>query len=715
MIYFVILVLVNALALAIAVILTPGLDIQPLLPGVIDIGVTYLLIGVLIGLLNAFLKPVLLLFTARLMVRHTLLFTLIINTFLFWLLTLLVSGAFVIEFPPLLWIIWAGLIMALVLAVMEAVLALDVPGFRSTIETQYYWRWVKMLSTGQRNVIAENLRVIQATNIINEYTGDILVDMTPLARLRTFMRNLLFRDQAALSDRTLPEKVRYMLQDLGPTFVKFGQIVSSRAAELPPEWNEQLEKLQSNVPPFPYERARAIIIEELKDTPEKLYASFEQEPFAAASTAQVHKAVLHDGTPVVVKVQRPNIDVTVKADLNVLNDMSKQIQKKQDWAKTLDLHGLVDEFGKSILYELNYRNEATNIRLLTENMAQFDDVNIPAVYWDLTTEKVLTMEFVPGVKINDVARIKEAGLDPGAIVHGFVRAMTKQVMDGFFHADPHPGNVLVNLETGQIGFLDMGLMGEMNRMQRMALADALIAMVEGDGYGLGKAALHFSRPLPGVTLNEEEFLEAMERFGQRFLGVTESMSYSFVALQDMIQKFGLRIESSFTLAYKALMQADEIVRQLDPSINLSATALASGKVLLREQITSEAVTKTIQTQVSRTAREVAYRMPSLVDASTKWLDQYEKGRFSVHVDTSDLTPQVEQLDRALSKSMDRLMVALVLTGWLVGSAIASTVDVSLGTFRLSDLAFYMFLIGAAVGVVVTIQAITRLNQEIEEE
>jgi hypothetical protein len=127
------------------------------------------------------------------------------------------------------------------------------------------------------------------------------------------------------------------------------------------------------------------------------------------------------------------------------------------------------------------------------------------------------------------------------------------------------------------------------------------------------------------------------------------------------------------------------------------------------------VTKTIQTQVSRTTREVAYRLPSLVDATTKWLDQYEKGRFSVHVDTSDLTPQVEKLDQALSKSMDRLMVALVLTGWLVGSAIASTIDVSLGTFRLSDLAFYMFLIGAAVGVVVTIQAISRLNKEIEEE
>ena len=153
-----------------------------------------------------------------------------------------------------------------------------------------------------------------------------------------------------------------MIQELGPTFVKFGQIISSRSAELPPEWQEQLSKLQSNVPPFSSEKAREIIISELKGTPETLYASFEEEPFAAASIAQVHRATLHDGTPVVVKIQRPNIDVAVRADLNVINDLTKRIQKQQEWAKTMDLHGLFDEFGQSILYEMDYRNEAANIR-----------------------------------------------------------------------------------------------------------------------------------------------------------------------------------------------------------------------------------------------------------------------------------------------------------------------------------------------------------------
>ena len=201
---------------------------------------------------------------------------------------------------------------------------------------------------------------------------------------------------------------------------------------------------------------RKILIDELGSTPEELFGSFDEEPFAAASTAQVHRATLLDGTPVVVKIQRPNIDVTVKADLNVMNDLALRIQRRQDWAKEIDLRGLVKEFGEGILYELDYRNEASNLMLLTRNMAQFDFVSIPAVYSALSATKVLTMDFVTGVKISDVAAIEEAGIDKGQLAREFVHAMVKQTLfDGFFHADPHPGNVLVNLGTGQIGFLDI--------------------------------------------------------------------------------------------------------------------------------------------------------------------------------------------------------------------------------------------------------------------
>ncbi|NJN53742.1 MAG: AarF/ABC1/UbiB kinase family protein [Anaerolineae bacterium] len=447
------------------------------------------------------------------------------------------------------------------------------------------------------------------------------------------------------------------------------------------------------------------------------FAHFEPEPFAAASTAQVHKATLHDGTAVVVKIQRPNIDVTVKADLNVMRDLSLRIQRRQEWAKNMDLRGLVDEFGQAILYELDYRNEASNVGLLERNMAQFESIHLPTIYHDLSTSKVLTMEFLVGVKINDVARIEAAGLDRSQVAREFVHAMTKQALfDGFFHADPHPGNVLVNLETGQIAFLDMGLMGELNRMQRMALVDLLVSMVERDGYSMGKAALRLSRPLPGIVVDELAFLEGMDRFGQRFLqGPAENIAYSFTALQDMMRRFGLRLDRNFTLVFKTLMQADEIIRTLDPDINLSASAVESSKLLMRDQINADMLAKTIRTQVSRSSRELIYRIPSLVEATTKWLDQYEKGRVSVHIDTSDLSKEVTKMDKALNKSFDRLVLGMILTGWLVGSAIAGTIDVQVGGYQISDIAFYMFLAGTLISAYVVLQTIRQLNHKEDEE
>jgi ubiquinone biosynthesis protein len=712
MIRFTIRILVYALVLAIAIILSPGITIYPLIPDVINISTTYLLFGILFGLINAFVRPLVLLFTAKLVLRTMGVFAIIINTLLLGLLGWLAGDVFVINQPRLLWLLFGGVVLTVVLMVLESLFGLEMPAFRSQIETQFYWRWVGLLSDGRRNRIADNLRAAQITSIIMRYTEDIVVDMTPPARFRHFVQKLLFQDVDLMQDLTLPEKTRYMIQELGPTFVKFGQIVSSRTTDLPPEWREQLEKLQSNVPPFSFEKARQIIIKELKDTPENLFATFEEEPFAAASIAQVHHATLHDGTPVVVKVQRPNIDVAVKGDLNVINDLTRRVQRKQEWAKTMDLYGLVDEFGQSILSEMDYLNEASNVSLLAHNMAQFETIHVPTVNSDLTTSKVLTMEFLPGVKINEVERIEEAGWDRRLLAREFVQAMIKQALfDGFFHADPHPGNVLVDLETGQIGFLDMGLMGELNRMQRMALGDVLVSMVEGDGYSLGKAGLHLSRPVPGVTVDEGAFLEAMERFGQRFLETDVPMDAAFNALQNVMRRYGLRLDSNFVLAFKTLMQADQIIRTLDPNINFSKTAVESSSILLRDQLNVEAVSDMVVKQISRSSREVIYRVPSLVEATTKWLDQYEKGRISVHVDTSDLTPQVDKLDKALTKSLDRLIVGLVLTGWLVGAAIASTVEVTIGTFPLADLAFYMFLAGAVISAVVVIQAIRRLSKE----
>ncbi len=713
MIYFVIRILVNAIALALTVILTPGLDAQPLVPGVVDISATYILIGTLFGLINALIRPVVLLFTARLLVRTMGVFALVINAFLFWFLSVIAPHAFIVEPPQWLWIILGSIIVALVVFLMEAFFGLDKPAFHSETEEQFYWRWVGMLSSGRRNAIAENLRTAQILDIITRYTKDIAVDASPLARFRFFMEDLLYRDVDQLQELTLPEKVRYMLQELGPTFVKFGQIVSSRAENIPPDWLEELNKLQSNVPPFPYESVRKTIIDELGAPPEELFATFAAEPFAAASTAQVHRATMHDGSEVVVKVQRPNIDVTVKADLNVLRDLSAQLQRKQEWAQNIDLRGLVFEFADGILYELNYRNEASNARLLARNMEMFPEVHIPKIFGALSTSKVLTMEFVEGVKINEVRAINAAGIDRVPLAEVFVDAFMKQTLfDGFFHADPHPGNVLVNLDTGQIIFLDMGLMGELNREQRMALADLLISMQQKDGFGLGKAALKLSRPLPGKTVDEKAFLEAMERFADRFLKVEDAdLSIVISSLQDTIRRHGMRLDSDFTLVVKTLMQAESIVHTLVPTMSITDEAAKSVASLARQQYDADQLADIVRTQVTRSAREVIYRLPTLVDATTKWLDQYEKGRFEVHIDTGDLDEQVDNLSRGFNQAINRLVMGIALAGWIVGAAIASTFEGEVGGYDLSHLAYYMFIVGGIVGAFVVIRGLWQTRDD----
>jgi len=707
MIYFVIRILVNAIALALTIIFTPGIIVQPLIPDVVDISATYLLIGTLFGLINALIRPVVLLFTARLLVRTMGLFALIINAFLFWTLSIVAPKSIIIEPPKWIWIIIGSVIIAIVVFLMEAFFGLDKPAFHSETEGQFYWKWVAYLSSGRRNRIAENLRTAQILDIIMRYTKDIAVDASPLSRFRFFMEDLLYRDVDQLQELTMPEKVRYMLQELGPTFVKFGQIVSSRAENLPPEWQEELDKLQSNVPPFSYESVRNIIIAELGAPPEELFANFTEEPFAAASTAQVHRASLHDGSEVVVKVQRPNIDITVKADLNVLRDLSTQIQRKQEWARNIDLRGLVYEFADGIMYELDYRNEASNARLLARNMQDFPEIHIPTIYGEFSTAKVLTMEFVDGVKINQVREIDAAGIERVPLAEVFVNAFMKQTLfDGFFHADPHPGNVLVDLDTGQIIFLDMGLMGELNRNQRMALADLLISMQQKDGYGLGKAAIKLSKPIPGHTIDEKAFLEAMERFADRFLKVEDAdLSIIISSLQDTIRKYGMRLDSDFTLVIKTLMQAESIVHTLVPTMSITEQATKSVVTLARSQYDTDQISEIIRTQVTRSAREVVYRLPTLVEATTKWLDQYEKGRFEVHIDIGDLDEQVEEFSRGFNQAVNRLVMGLVLAGWIVGSAIASSFEGEFGGFDLSKLAFYMFVAGGIVGAFVVVRGL----------
>ncbi len=689
MLYFIIRVLANALALAIAFTLLPGIEISPFRTE--PLAVTYLTLGLVVGIVLAFVRPIIIILTARLMVRSMGLYIFVINMVLFAVGILAAPNVIRFRPPEAFWFVLGSLITALAIILIEAILGLGSPASTTDVRSRFYWRWLGRLPTGQRNRFVENLRVYFILKTIISYTEDIAIGFTPLARFRMFMQRMIYGERDMVTSETLPAKVRILLQDLGPTFVKLGQVVSSRSSELPEAWQVELAKLQSNVPPFPYDEARRILTDELSQPPDKLFATFEPAPLAAASTAQVHRATLHDGTPAVVKVQRPDIDVTVKADLNVMRDLADVLQRQQEWARELDAKGMVNEFADGVLLELNYDNESLNARQLAFNMREMPCIHVPRMYPELSSSKVLTQEFVTGVKITAVEKLDAAGVDRTALAREFLRAMLKQVLfDGFFHADPHPGNIWVDPKTSQVIFLDMGMMGNMTKDQRLALAELIWALHDRDGQSLAKTVIQLSTPFKDV--DEVRFIGEVERLMKRYLMFSDeqmNLSEPLQAMLNSMRRAGLRLDPSLTLALKALFQAEETVRTLDPCLPLVTVAFEELKHLFQSQLDSDSIVSTIKTEALRTAKEVVRRIPTLAGATVKWLDQYERGRFSVHVDTSDIAKEVDKVDATLTRNVTLLVLAMLLAGLLIGSAIASTLQNELG-----GIAFFLFLGGA---------------------
>ena len=554
----------------------------------------------------------------------------------------------------------------------------------------------------------ESLRLQQIYNTISRYGLDMVFERGVVGRFRRRMQRFIYKPGRPIDPLSRPVKVRILMQELGPTYVKMGQIISSRSQTLPPGWCEELSKLQSNVPPFSSETVRAIILEELGDTPERLYEEFAPAPFAAASTAQVHRALLADGTRVVVKVQRPNIRPQMKADVGVMVNLSGFLESRFQYARDADLTGMVKEFGDGIIRELDLNAEQYNMKRLARNMEHIPGVVVPRAYPELSSSKVLTMEFLEGVKITNVQAIQEADLVCGAIGEIILRALVKQLLiDGFFHADPHPGNILINLETGKVGFLDMGMMGEIDLSKRIHLINLLMVARQRDAAGLGRAVRNLSVPFR-KNVDDGRFYKDFERSVGRFLDpeVVPSFGELMAVVFTVLSAHGLRLDSDLTLAIKAMMQAEAIYNALYPA---GGGLIDQGFDITKEMLLQEATADNIKSALTRQGaiwlQDAARHMPSLQEASLRWLEQYRRGRFELFVDTSDLSKQV----RSLRRIAQQVIVGIVLVGIIVGSAIAATFSSeSAALTRLTDLALVAYFASTILGGIIVIAILYNL-------
>jgi ubiquinone biosynthesis protein len=495
-----------------------------------------------------------------------------------------------------------------------------------------------------------------------------------------------------------------MLQQLGPTYVKIGQMAASRSDILPEEWVQELAKLQSEAAPFAWDDARQMIENELGRPVEELYASFEHEPFAAASTAQVHRAVLHDGTAVAVKVQRPRILAKTKADLGVIQELASVAEGRFALARKIGARGMVDEWAKGVLGELDYRNEAYHARRLADGMQRFPQIHIPLVYEELSGERVMTMEFVKGIKISKVDELREAGLDTSALGSVFIRAIIKQVLiDGFFHGDPHPGNVLADPETNRIVFLDLGLVGQLERQQRLDLLGLIYAIKSVDIPGIADGLLALGSPMPGF--DEAGFRSAIDRLARQYLiyGKADSLGAALSAFLSAVFDNGVRLDSELTLAMKAVIQAEETARALSYDLDLGEAAATEARDALLEALTSDRVRRQLTDSAIRIGKEVARRVPSMEVAAFKWLDMFNRGRITIEVDTSDLGRSISRIESVGRQAT----VGLIVVGQLIGTAIVMSILLQPELAAFESFA-YLAMIAFALTLVVSFVVLLRM-------
>jgi ubiquinone biosynthesis protein len=506
-------------------------------------------------------------------------------------------------------------------------------------------------------------------------------------------------------------KARLLLQDLGPTYVKLGQIVSSQGRALPLAWEQELAKLQNDVPPFAYEEVERIVTDSLGEPPETLYHAFNPRPLAAASLAQVHEATTHDGRRVAVKVQRPSIDEQLRSDITILARAAAVLERRVEWAADNGLTDMVREFGTTLLRELDYTIEAYNTGRLERVLAPIEGLHVPAVDRSLSSDRVLTLEFIEGVKSTDRSDIDAAGLDRPALTRNFVRGAVQMVMiDGFFHADPHPGNIVVDLASGRLTFLDCGMVGELDLGQRITFGRFLLAFRDGDVPAVATTLRSLSKPFREPDGDYQR--QFQRRIGPLIAAATEgssSLEKLAYAAMGVLRDTGYRLDPELTLAIKAIAQAEEITNALAPEAGAADFAELGGAAL--EELVPRAVTRdrvvgAARRQAARAAGEAVDSVPATREAAAKWLAQLRKGEIPVGVHLSDFDRSATRLE-ALARLV---VVAIVLTGTVIGAAIASTIQTGKSVFRtdLSDVALVLYLVATAVAVLLLVALLWRL-------
>jgi ubiquinone biosynthesis protein len=515
--------------------------------------------------------------------------------------------------------------------------------------------------------------------------------------------HVLHWDHAAdLARLEPPVQVRLALEELGPAFVKLGQVLAGRADLFGPEWIAEFEKLHSHVPAVPLATLRPQLAEDLGGEPETVFARFDPEPLAAASIAQVHRARLHDGTEVVVKIRRPGIASVIEADLRLLERMATVAETELPYLKPYRPRQLVRELARSLKRELDLASECRNAERVAANFADQSWIVVPRVHWTHTSERVNVQDFIGGVPGHDLRRLDAEGLNRNLLASRGSQAVLKMIVeDGLFHADPHPGNVFY-LPDNRIAFIDFGMVGRLSHRRREELLALLLGLVERNAQAVADVLLDWTGDDHNVHL---ALLETeIEAFVDQYHGTPLAQLNLGQMLADvtaLLREHHLGLPSDMALLIKAFITLEGMGRNLDPDFHMTTEALPMLKGVVRARYEPKAMaTRALQTL--RRSLAVAEQLPHDV---SRLLRNARRGRVQVGIELAHLKRVGDQIDRAAN----RLAMALVIASLVIGSSIVMTVQGGPTLFGLPVFGFLGFA-GAVVCGLWLIRAIWRSSR-----
>jgi ubiquinone biosynthesis protein len=465
------------------------------------------------------------------------------------------------------------------------------------------------------------------------------------------------------------QRLREMLDELGPTFVKFGQLLSTRPDIVPPDIVFELKALQDAVTPFPFEQARAVVEEELGLTLEQLFLDFGEVPIAAASIGQVHRATLPNGRTVVVKVQRPNAPRQIEADLELMYQLARLARERVRALEFIDTVAVVDEFARSIRQELDYRVEARNAEQFHRNFAGYPHVRVPRVYWSYSRSRVLTLELLQGVQVRDLDTEKYTMSERRQLTNRIAETWMAMIFrHGFFHADPHPSNILVLPETDQIGLIDFGTAGQLAPDDSSKLTGLFIEVVNQNVEAIPRRLASLGVRYPKER--EEEFVSELRAIFDRYYGASLAEIDPVQVIREafaLIYRMQLTLPTRFILLDRAIATLGSVGIELYPDFNVFEVAKPYARELMIERFTPQRVAARMQSE----ARSYASMMLELPYQVHDVLQEVRDGQIEVGFRHQGLDDLIHRMDIVFN----RLGIAMVAVGGAVTSGIlAATIE-----------------------------------------